>query len=236
MASKDTPRSAQIESVRKRQIKNFLLTLFISRGVPMLLGGDEFRRTQRGNNNAYCQDNETSWYDWRYLQQHQDIFRFARDMMAMRRAHPVLARERFYTDAEISWFNPSREPPDWSDPHARQLACLIHEGVERFAVPDVQRQPGAGRLSDPCGARGSAVAYCGRHLSGSSAGSSGAGPGPFFDDSHPYRMAPRSSALLIGTSERRAEKLLIETHMDTRNATFALDTRSRPDQVSTCRR
>ena len=59
----DRPR---IESLRKRQIKNFLLTLFISRGVPMLLGGDEFRRTQRGNNNAYCQDNETSWYDWRY--------------------------------------------------------------------------------------------------------------------------------------------------------------------------
>ena len=57
---------SRIESVRKRQIKNFLLTLFISRGVPMLLGGDEFRRTQRGNNNAYCQDNETSWYDWSY--------------------------------------------------------------------------------------------------------------------------------------------------------------------------
>ena len=55
---------AEIESVRKRQIKNFLLTLLISRGVPMLLGGDEFRRTQGGNNNAYCQDNETSWIDW----------------------------------------------------------------------------------------------------------------------------------------------------------------------------
>ena len=58
---------ARIESIRKRQIKNFLLTLLISRGVPMLLGGDEFRRTQGGNNNAYCQDNETSWYDWRCL-------------------------------------------------------------------------------------------------------------------------------------------------------------------------
>jgi isoamylase len=57
-------KDAGIESVRKRQIKNFLLTLLISRGVPMLLGGDEFRRTQGGNNNAYCQDNETSWMDW----------------------------------------------------------------------------------------------------------------------------------------------------------------------------
>ena len=60
----------QIESTRKRQIKNFLLSLLISRGVPMLLGGDEFSRTQGGNNNAYCQDNETSWHDWSRLQQH----------------------------------------------------------------------------------------------------------------------------------------------------------------------
>jgi isoamylase len=57
--------------LRKRQIKNFLLTLFISRGVPMLLGGDEFRRTQGGNNNAYCQDNETSWVDWTKLERHR---------------------------------------------------------------------------------------------------------------------------------------------------------------------
>ena len=57
-----------IESLRKRQIRNFLLTLFISRGVPMLQGGDEFRRSQGGNHNAYCQDNETSWYDWSDLQ------------------------------------------------------------------------------------------------------------------------------------------------------------------------
>ena len=63
-ASKGRRRMPAIETVRRRQIRNFLLTLFISRGVPMLLGGDEFRRTQRGNNNAYCQDNETSWYDW----------------------------------------------------------------------------------------------------------------------------------------------------------------------------
>jgi isoamylase len=58
----------RIETLRKRQIKNFLLTLLISRGVPMLLGGDEFRRTQGGNNNPYCQDNETSWYNWGYLE------------------------------------------------------------------------------------------------------------------------------------------------------------------------
>ena len=97
---------AEIEALRKRQIKNFLLTLLVSRGVPMLLGGDEFRRTQGGNNNAYCQDNETSWVDWTHLKQHQEIYRFAQGMIAFRRAHPILSKEQFYTDAEILWFNP----------------------------------------------------------------------------------------------------------------------------------
>jgi len=77
-------RDAAIGSVRKRQIKNFLLTLLVSRGVPMLLGGDEICRTQEGNNNAYCQDNETSWYDWRCLKQHREIFSFACGMIAFR--------------------------------------------------------------------------------------------------------------------------------------------------------
>jgi len=76
----------RIEAVRKGQIKNFLLTLLVSRGVPMLLGGDEFRRTQGGNNNAYCQDNETSWHDWGCLERHKDIFRFTQGILAFRRA------------------------------------------------------------------------------------------------------------------------------------------------------
>jgi glycogen operon protein len=116
-----------IDAVRKRQIKNFLLTLFISRGVPMLLGGDEFRRTQRGNNNAYCQDNETSWYDWRSLEQHHDIYRFTVGMIAFRQAHPVLRTERFYTDADIHWFTAQGGFPTWTDSGARQLACQITE-------------------------------------------------------------------------------------------------------------
>jgi isoamylase len=189
-----------VESVRKRQIKNFLFTLFISRGVPMLLGGDEFRRTQGGNNNAYCQDNEISWYDWRYLQQHEEIFRFARDMMAIRRAHPVLARERFYTDAEISWFNPSGEPPDWGDPHARQLACLIHGGVEDllYLMFNASSEPAVFQIpAAPEGMQWRIAVDTYREAPG---GSSGAGSGPFFDVRHPYRMGPRSSALLIGTA------------------------------------
>ncbi|MBW8364677.1 MAG: glycogen debranching protein GlgX [Rhizobium sp.] len=116
-----------IEAMRSRQTRNFLLTLLISRGVPMLLGGDEFRRTQGGNNNAWCQDNETSWVDWRLLERNGDLHRFVREMLAFRRAHPVLSRERFYTEAEIQWFGPDGNVPDWFDPSARQLACRIHE-------------------------------------------------------------------------------------------------------------
>jgi isoamylase len=118
---------AEIDALRKRQIKNFLLTLLILRGVPMLLGGDEFRRTQGGNNNAYCHDNETSWHDWRCLENHRETFRFTRGMIALRSAHPILSKEQFYTDAEIHWFEPQGGLPDWADPKQRQFACLIHE-------------------------------------------------------------------------------------------------------------
>jgi isoamylase len=119
-----------VETMRKRLIKNFLLTLFISRGVPMLLGGDEFRRTQRGNNNAYCQDNEMSWFDWRLIETHKEIQRFTRGMIAFRRTHPVLRRERFYTEADIKWFAPNGGPPDWADPQQKSFACLILGRIE----------------------------------------------------------------------------------------------------------
>jgi isoamylase len=93
-----------------------------------LMGGDEFRRTQGGNNNAYCQDNETSWYDWSSVERHQDIYRFTRAMIAFRRAHPVLSKEQFYTDADIGWFDPELRTPNWVDRGAKRLGCLIHEG------------------------------------------------------------------------------------------------------------
>ncbi len=81
-----------VESLRERLIKTFLLTLFISRGVPMLLAGDEVRRTQQGNNNAYCQDNDISWFDWSFAEKRKGIYRFAKGMMAFRRAHSVLRK------------------------------------------------------------------------------------------------------------------------------------------------
>jgi len=121
--TKDT----RIESVRNRQIKNFLLTLLVSRGVPMLLAGDEFRRTQGGNNNAYCQDNETSWIDWTDLKKHQEIYRFAQGMIAFRGSHPVLSKEQFYIDGEIHWFGPQGGLPKWAEEKEKRFGCLIQE-------------------------------------------------------------------------------------------------------------
>jgi glycogen operon protein len=132
-----------IEVVRERQIKNFLLTLAISRGVPMLQAGDEFRRTQRGNNNAYCQDNETSWVDWALGKRHREIAHFVRQVFVFRRTHAVLRREAFYSDQDIQWFDPTGQSPDWLDPTHRRLACLVHgqEGPDLYLMFNADAEP-----------------------------------------------------------------------------------------------
>lgn len=113
------------EGIRRRQIKNFLLTLAISRGTPMLLAGDEFGRSQEGNNNAYCQDNETSWVDWSLVKQNREILQFARGALALRRTYPVLRQEAFYSADDLRWFNPAGASPAWTDASQKCLACLI---------------------------------------------------------------------------------------------------------------
>lgn len=123
-----------IKDIRLRQIKNMLATLFISRGVPMLLGGDEFRRTQFGNNNAYCQDNEISWYNWTLLQQNHELFNFTREIIEFRKRHKVLRVERFYTDRDIHWFNYDGRNPHWED-SSGTLGCLIFSEKHQRPVP-----------------------------------------------------------------------------------------------------
>jgi glycogen operon protein len=113
--------SRGINTIRERQLKNFIATLMISLGTPMLLGGDEFARTQRGNNNAYCQDNPISWYDWSLLAKNRGLFRFAKEMIAFRRRHPGFMRPEFYTGRDgnynaipdISWFDERGKTPEW---------------------------------------------------------------------------------------------------------------------------
>jgi isoamylase len=188
---------AGIEALRKGQIKNFLLTLLISRGVPMLLGGDEFRRTQGGNNNAYCQDNETSWHDWRCLESHREIFRFTRGMIALRNDHPVLSTEQFYTDAEIHWFAPQGGLPDWADPKVKQFGCLIHED-ERHAL-FLMFNAGDAAIDFSLPPVPPEVKW---HLAVDTAGVApedifAAGDEPLLEDTHTYHLRPRSSAILL---------------------------------------
>ncbi len=188
---------AGIEAARKRRIKNFLLTLLISRGEPMLLGGDEFRRTQGGNNNAYCQDNETSWHDWSLLEQHQDIFRFTQGMIAFRRAHPVLSREQFYTDAGIHWFGPRGGLPDWANPREKRFACLIEE--EGPCALYLMFNAGAGAVDFRLPSASPGARW---HLAVDTSSESpydlfAAGKEPVWEGPDKYHLGPQSSAILL---------------------------------------
>ena len=112
-----------IIGIRERQIKNFFATMMVSLGTPMILGGDEFARTQNGNNNAYCQDNEISWYDWSLLEKNANLYRFVKEMIAFRRRHPGFMRPEFFTGRggaykgmpDISWYDESCHTPDWDE-------------------------------------------------------------------------------------------------------------------------
>jgi glycogen operon protein len=131
---------ARINALRARQVKNFLAITLLSVGAPMLLMGDEMRRTQRGNNNAYCQDNEISWLDWRLLEKHPGLHRFVRELIRLR-THLDLLNNRenkslsdFLREAEIRWHGLELNRPDWGqDSHSLAVtvqdqseACLLH--------------------------------------------------------------------------------------------------------------
>ena len=122
-----------VAALRLRQAKNLLATLLLARGVPMILGGDELGRSQLGNNNAYCQDSEISWYDWRLAQTNAGLLRFLRELIRLRREHPVLRAEHFYTSQEIDWLGAGGQPPDWSGPLNR-LGCIIRGGRGTLAM------------------------------------------------------------------------------------------------------
>jgi isoamylase len=114
---------AEINGLRRRQIKNFLTLMLISQGVPFLQQGDELGRTQQGNNNAYCQDNELSWVDWTLAEENADLLRFTRLMIALRRKYFALHREEFVN--RVSWHGLKVGDPDWSG-QSRTLAFQLH--------------------------------------------------------------------------------------------------------------
>ncbi|PYI61365.1 MAG: glycogen debranching enzyme GlgX [Verrucomicrobia bacterium] len=126
----------QINALRERQRRNFLTTLFLSQGVPMLLGGDEWGRTQKGINNAYCQDNEISWFDWRHDEKQNQFLEFTRKLIWFREAHPVFRRPKFFQGRrirgseirDVMWFNPGgseMSDKEWASPFVRCVGMLL---------------------------------------------------------------------------------------------------------------
>jgi glycogen operon protein len=163
-----TPR-ATIERIRARQIKNMLASLLLSQGVPMLLAGDECRRTQQGNNNAYCQDNAISWFDWKLAEKHEPLRRFCQALIAFRTAEPTVRQTDFLAGRpvrpgglpDVSWYSPAGAPVDWTcdgysltcllaavpprgilEPPNHHLLMMFHAGefAERFVIPRIVRR------------------------------------------------------------------------------------------------
>jgi glycogen operon protein len=153
-----------VEALRSRQIRNFLSVLLLSVGTPMLSMGDELRRTQRGNNNAYCQDNEISWLDWSLLERHRDVHRFVKSLIAFRmRRDVVIDRTRLSLNqllrrARIEWHGVELGRPDRAD-HSHSLAFTISSvggrirlhgmlnaywEALRFELPSVSDEGGGG--------------------------------------------------------------------------------------------
>ena len=124
---------AAVGRLRWRQAKNYIAMLMLSRGVPMLLAGDEVLRTQRGNNNAYCQDNAISWFDWNLVEAHREMLRFTRESIALRRRHPCLTANRFFDGKptrnrgipDIAWHGARLNEPGWNDGQGRLLAFTM---------------------------------------------------------------------------------------------------------------
>jgi glycogen operon protein len=139
-------RRADITAVRSRQVRNLVATLLLSQGVPMLLAGDECRRTQRGNNNAWCQDNDVSWFDWRLVDEHADMVRFVRELVALRRSNPTLRRRTFLVGGssasgilpDVEWFSPEGAHIDWYAADT-SLSCFFGAPAGERAAGDVPR-------------------------------------------------------------------------------------------------
>jgi glycogen operon protein len=128
--------------LREKLVKNYFTTLMVSLGTPMILGGDEFGRTQRGNNNAYCQDNEISWYDWGLLEKNHGLFRFVKEIIAFRLRHLGFMRPEFYTGKDgsynsapdITWFDENGETPDWE--HLEHCLAFRLDGSKAEILAD----------------------------------------------------------------------------------------------------
>ncbi|MEV0199507.1 glycogen debranching protein GlgX [Nonomuraea sp. NPDC050691] len=142
------PADLAVESLREQQKRNFLTTLFLSQGVPMLSHGDELGRTQRGNNNGYCQDNELTWVDWSDVRENWLLLEFTQSLAALRKKHPVFRRRRFFYGrpvrglSDIAWLTPAGEEmtdADWNVGYAKSLAVFLNG--DAITEPDRRGRP-----------------------------------------------------------------------------------------------
>ena len=200
---------AAIEADRLRLVRNFLATLFVSQGVPMICAGDEMGRTQRGNNNAYCQDNEVSWVNWTLTPAERQLLEFTRSLIVVRHAHQVLRRRRYFDghghngDKDVVWYDPrGREmsPAAWSEDTVRRRPAHLGDDRRRAHRPDrPARARRAGRAVQRRSARDRVRAAEGRGLLGGAVrhqrrdqpGGAGAAP------------LPRRGSLSAAPAERR---------------------------------
>jgi len=150
MGAEGPTNDAAINNLRERQMRNFLATLILSQGVPMLSGGDEFARTQHGNNNAYCQDNELTWFDWKLTPARQRLLEFTSKLIHLRLDHPNLHRRKFFQDRvirgsvvrDIAWFNTDGNElaeESWGEDWARALALMLNGRT--LAITDEDGHP-----------------------------------------------------------------------------------------------
>ncbi|MGF1425306.1 glycogen debranching protein GlgX [Kitasatospora sp. LaBMicrA B282] len=184
----------EVLRLRLRQTKNAMALLLTSQGVPMLLAGDELGRTQRGNNNAYCQDNELTWLDWELLDRNAELHRFVRSLIAVRRARPVL-RGTEHPGAEVGWHGVRAGAPDWSDQSRLLAMTRAGDGEQLYLAANSHWEPHELELP-PAGPGASwhlaldtaATAPHDIHLPGEE---------PRLADQDRYRIGPRSTVVLI---------------------------------------
>jgi len=117
-----------IAHLRWRQMKNFILALMLSQGIPMILMGDEYGHTKNGNNNSWCQDNKTNWFQWDKLLKNTQFYRFYKSVINFRKTHPILKRQKFLTDQDIDWHGTSPFKPDWES-ETPFMAYTLKEAV-----------------------------------------------------------------------------------------------------------
>lgn len=193
----DIQAPAEVLALRERQAKNLIALLLLSNGTPMLRAGDEFLSTQAGNNNPYNQDNETTWLDWTGLRRHAGFFRFVKELIAFRKAHPSLGRSRFWRD-DAQWFG-SRGLVDLS-PESRNVAVLLRGASQ--ADDDLYIMVNAAAESVRMTIQGVAGPAWRRHIdTAQSSPNDISAAGRELDEAHFYPMAPRSVVVL---SRRRA--------------------------------